>query len=406
MEASLRRALRQRPPALPRVPHFKPVQAVAAAAPAAASATALREPPPPAAPAAATRARSYVRPPAHIVTVHRHGGEATTARTRGRGARHGRRQAVHHGTRAVAAMTDATRRLSLVAVRDPGAVPELGVRRGAPLGRARGGTAGPAHPGARPPRGTPAARRGARAARRRRAAGVTIASRCAGGRLAIATARTPPPARARGRSDAPEGGRTRRPRSVRVLGARRVASGVASAAAAAPRCASSPSRRSRSRGRRDARTPLRRQSGTTCELLVDAPESPAARRALARAEAGGAPAGALLSRFRPDSELSRLNREGRVQAGPELLELVRLALAARARTGGRFDPTVLPALVAAGYDRSFETVARRRRIRSSRDRRLAAAVGCASTPAQARSSSIRACSSTSAASRRAGSPIG
>ena len=57
-----------------------------------------------------------------------------------------------------------------------------------------------------------------------------------------------------------------------------------------------------------------------------------------------------------DTELSCLNRDGRVRAGPELLEVVRLALAARQRSGGRFDPTVLPALVAAGYDRSFESV--------------------------------------------------
>jgi thiamine biosynthesis lipoprotein len=67
---------------------------------------------------------------------------------------------------------------------------------------------------------------------------------------------------------------------------------------------------------------------------------------------------ALLSRFRPDSELSRLNAEGSLVAGPELLELVRLSLDARERTNGRFDPTVHDALVAAGYDRTFEEVER------------------------------------------------
>jgi thiamine biosynthesis lipoprotein len=36
--------------------------------------------------------------------------------------------------------------------------------------------------------------------------------------------------------------------------------------------------------------------------------------------------------------------------------VVELALLARVRTGGRFDPTVHDALVAAGYDRSFELV--------------------------------------------------
>src|SRR5205085_7123221 len=66
---------------------------------------------------------------------------------------------------------------------------------------------------------------------------------------------------------------------------------------------------------------------------------------------------ALLSRFRPGSELSRLNAHGCIDAGPDLLRVVGLALDARVRTAGRFDPTVHDALVAAGYDRTFELVA-------------------------------------------------
>lgn len=62
---------------------------------------------------------------------------------------------------------------------------------------------------------------------------------------------------------------------------------------------------------------------------------------------------ALLSRFRPDSELSQLNRDGAIDAGPDLLRVVTLALDARNRTDGRFDPTVHDAIVAAGYDRTF-----------------------------------------------------
>ena len=62
----------------------------------------------------------------------------------------------------------------------------------------------------------------------------------------------------------------------------------------------------------------------------------------------------LLSRFRPESELSRLNRTGLLEAGPDLLRVVGLALAARDRTHGLFDPSVHDAVVAAGYDRSFE----------------------------------------------------
>ena len=56
------------------------------------------------------------------------------------------------------------------------------------------------------------------------------------------------------------------------------------------------------------------------------------------------------------SDLSRLNAAGGrwTYVGRRLLEALDFALRAREDTGGRFDPTVLPALVAAGYDRSFE----------------------------------------------------
>ena len=64
----------------------------------------------------------------------------------------------------------------------------------------------------------------------------------------------------------------------------------------------------------------------------------------------------LLSRFLPDSELSRLNRDGELAAGPDLLAVVHAAVAARDMTAGRFDPTVHNALAAAGYDRTFELV--------------------------------------------------
>jgi thiamine biosynthesis lipoprotein len=96
-----------------------------------------------------------------------------------------------------------------------------------------------------------------------------------------------------------------------------------------------------------------RAMGTEIELLVDAE---GAERALGAAEREFHRLEALLSRFRPDSELSLLNEAGTLQAGPDLLRVVELALAARERTGGRFDPTIHDALVAAGYDRSFELV--------------------------------------------------
>jgi thiamine biosynthesis lipoprotein len=95
--------------------------------------------------------------------------------------------------------------------------------------------------------------------------------------------------------------------------------------------------------------------GTEIELLV---ESVAAADALARAELEFHRLEALLSRFREDSELSRLNRNGAIEAGADLRRVVELALAARTRTHGRFDPTVHDALVRAGYDRSFELLPR------------------------------------------------
>ena len=94
--------------------------------------------------------------------------------------------------------------------------------------------------------------------------------------------------------------------------------------------------------------------GTEVELLLDASDD---CTAFAQAEREFHRLEALLSRFRPDSQLSRLNRAGELRVGPELLDITELALAGRARTGGRFDPTVHDALVAAGYDRSFEQLA-------------------------------------------------
>jgi FAD:protein FMN transferase len=65
-----------------------------------------------------------------------------------------------------------------------------------------------------------------------------------------------------------------------------------------------------------------------------------------------------LSRFRPDSELSRLNaRSGRpVVASDLLLEVVSAALRAARATSGLYDPTLLRAIEQLGYDRSFERI--------------------------------------------------
>jgi FAD:protein FMN transferase len=64
------------------------------------------------------------------------------------------------------------------------------------------------------------------------------------------------------------------------------------------------------------------------------------------------------SRFRPDSEISALNRRSGapVVVSADTLWLVGRAIAAWRLTDGRFDPTVGSALVALGYDRDFTEV--------------------------------------------------
>jgi thiamine biosynthesis lipoprotein len=66
------------------------------------------------------------------------------------------------------------------------------------------------------------------------------------------------------------------------------------------------------------------------------------------------------SRFRPDSELSRLNTTGELRPASTLtFTLLEAAQHAFEVTGGRFDPTILDALIAAGYDDEFEIVRNR-----------------------------------------------
>jgi thiamine biosynthesis lipoprotein len=66
----------------------------------------------------------------------------------------------------------------------------------------------------------------------------------------------------------------------------------------------------------------------------------------------------IFSRFRADSELSQLNqRAGQwTRVGATLWEVIHLALVAARWTDGLFSPTVLCALEAAGYDRTFAAI--------------------------------------------------
>jgi thiamine biosynthesis lipoprotein len=95
--------------------------------------------------------------------------------------------------------------------------------------------------------------------------------------------------------------------------------------------------------------------GSQCHLLVDGDD-----RLLDQAGRWLDELESAWSRFLPGSDISRVNSSGGrpTVVQPETAEAVALAIEAWAVTGGRFDPTTLPALVAAGYDRSFEHAGR------------------------------------------------
>jgi FAD:protein FMN transferase len=67
---------------------------------------------------------------------------------------------------------------------------------------------------------------------------------------------------------------------------------------------------------------------------------------------------ARLTRFTDTSELAQLNRSAGTafQASAELFDVVAQASAFAELTGGLFDPTILDALEAAGYDRSMDDI--------------------------------------------------
>jgi FAD:protein FMN transferase len=93
--------------------------------------------------------------------------------------------------------------------------------------------------------------------------------------------------------------------------------------------------------------------GTTAALLVSEPGRLDDARAVADAEL--AAVDLACSRFRPDSELSRLNECGGAVTGISELfaELIEAALRAARLTDGDVDPTCGHALAEIGYDRDF-----------------------------------------------------
>ncbi len=97
--------------------------------------------------------------------------------------------------------------------------------------------------------------------------------------------------------------------------------------------------------------------GTTATVVVDGDDN-ALAAALDAVQAELAAFDVACSRFRPDSELSRLNaaRGQPVLASPLLLDAVAVALRAARLTGGLVDPTIGSSLRRLGYDRDFRAV--------------------------------------------------
>ncbi|MGZ4399865.1 MAG: FAD:protein FMN transferase [Gaiellaceae bacterium] len=106
-----------------------------------------------------------------------------------------------------------------------------------------------------------------------------------------------------------------------------------------------------------------RAMGTLCRIAVTAraQDRGDARRALEAARTEVAACEHVLSRFDRGSDLSLLNAAAGdwAEVDERLTSALRLALWGREESGGRFDPTILPALAAAGYDRSFEQLEER-----------------------------------------------
>ncbi len=98
--------------------------------------------------------------------------------------------------------------------------------------------------------------------------------------------------------------------------------------------------------------------GTVASVLVTDPEARDAAAAMLAAELSAIDA--ACSRFRADSELSRLNRAAGREVGisPLLTQALAAALAAAQATDGDVDPTCGQSLIGLGYDRDFAEVRR------------------------------------------------
>ena len=92
-----------------------------------------------------------------------------------------------------------------------------------------------------------------------------------------------------------------------------------------------------------------RVMGTDAHLMLVTDDVGTGQEDLRRAEEDLRETERVLSRFREDSELSRLNREGNLVAGERLLTAVRAAARAYVLSGGLLDPRVIGSLESLGY---------------------------------------------------------
>ena len=114
-----------------------------------------------------------------------------------------------------------------------------------------------------------------------------------------------------------------------------------------------------------------RMMGTevSVQIAAAASERRTAEAAAATCMAWLAEVDQRLSRFRPESDLCRLNADaGRWHRCSDVLyACVERAVAAARASGGLFDPTLLPRLEALGYDRDFALIAHRETLSGGRD---------------------------------------
>ncbi len=96
--------------------------------------------------------------------------------------------------------------------------------------------------------------------------------------------------------------------------------------------------------------------GSECAVTVSSSDQRVFSRLADRAEATVRQLESLWSRFLPESELMRLNDHAGSAFGvsPDTFAILGFAVEAWTLSDGLFDPTLLDALIDAGYDRSFD----------------------------------------------------